>query len=311
MTTDYAQLAKRISTITTNCLLTALVLVAGLGFGRQVLRWWAADTPGSAALSGGDKHSDGLGDPRRLHVVQFGERPWSLRRQSIAGDRHTAASALREVCREVLREDRLPRRWPAEAQRDLLSRLARRDPAEEEPGNWRLYELDEAFPMVVGTQPQAAEAGSSQDENLAGSTHRVVVWGLALPTEPQAWNLFAFQPDAPAGERSAGLPEVPIPGECRRTLSMRVAGGGATLAFEGPQNPETWIEFYDRWSATHNWERTGHWQQFGSRWHARYVGPGEEDPPGQWQVDVHFSSEARGRSTGLMMMSPCPGGTGE
>ena len=39
----FAALAKRISSWTTNSLLTLLVLVAGLGFGRQVLKWWRAD----------------------------------------------------------------------------------------------------------------------------------------------------------------------------------------------------------------------------------------------------------------------------
>ena len=39
----FAGLAKRISAWTTRGLLTLMVLVAGLGFGRQVLKWWAAD----------------------------------------------------------------------------------------------------------------------------------------------------------------------------------------------------------------------------------------------------------------------------
>ena len=47
----FAMVAQRISGWTTNGLLTAIVLLAGLGFGRHTLRWWAADAspPGNPA----------------------------------------------------------------------------------------------------------------------------------------------------------------------------------------------------------------------------------------------------------------------
>ena len=317
MVTDYAQLAKRISATTTNCLLTAVVLVAGLGFGRQVLRWWAADTGESADASRPAQIADGLGDPWRLHVLQFGERPWSIRRQSIGGGKQAAAAALREVCREVVRQDRPLDQRPGEAEGNFLRRLAAREPAEQEPGGWRLYELSQAFPMVVGTQPQAGATDSPPGENLAAVAHRVVVWGLALPVGPEAWTVLTFQPEVRGGQQPVPLPEVPIPPGCRRTLSMRVADGGGTLGFVGPQEPKAWIAFYDRWFATHTWKRAGAWQQLGSGWHARYTMPeeGQTHPSGgtgkmprQWDVDVHFGSDGPGRSTGLLMMTPFSSG---
>jgi len=108
MATDYAQIAKRISTCTTNCLLTAVVLVAGPGLGRQILAWWKADDGGPNAASSLAGLSDGLGDPSRMHILQFGDQPWSLRRQTIFGDERSATMALRASCRDVIRQARLP-----------------------------------------------------------------------------------------------------------------------------------------------------------------------------------------------------------
>lgn len=300
MATDYARLAKRISSITTDCLLTAVVLVAGLGFGRQVLRWWAAEPAEPAAAPRPVEPADGLGDPSRLHVFQFGDQPWSLRRQSVSGGRQAAAAALRANCREVVRGGRLPDGKPGEAEGKLLSRLAATDPAEQEPGKWRLYELQGAFPMTVGTRPRAA-AGHRPGKNLAPPGHRVVVWGMALPTGPDAWAVVSFQPEVAPGRRAAPLQEAHVPPECRRTLSVQVAGGGAMLAFEGPQSAKSYISYYDRWFAAHNWRKAGAWERFGAAWHARYVPPGEA-PTGS--VDVHLSSDGLGRCTGLLMTTP-------
>ena len=294
MSRDFAHLARRISSVTTNCLLSAVVLVAGLTFGRQVLRWWADDPAERIGTVPAVDDVDGLGDPWRLHVVQFGDRPWSLGRQSIAGDKTAAAAALRAACREVVQQDNLPDVPDSGAVADFLPRLEASEPIEQQPGQWRLYAFDEVVPMVVGTRPRgrpgsrtngggpsvkgtapsaSRESGQSPGDPAAAA-QRVVVWGMAMPMDGETWTVFTFQPDAAVGLASDGLPEVPLPDGCRRTLSMRVAGGGATLAFEGPQGPEQWTDFYDRWFAVYNWKAEGGWQRFGQKWYARYVARG-------------------------------------
>lgn len=300
MSHDFAHLARRISSVTTNCLLSAVVLVAGLTFGRQVLRWWADDPAETTGTLPAVDDADGLGDPGQLHVVQFGDRPWSLGRQSIAGDKTAAAAALREVCREVVQQDNLPDVPDSGAVADFLPRLEASEPVEQEPGQWRLYAFDDVLPMVVGTRPRATgdDAASGGDR---GVTQRVVVWGMAMPMDGETWTVFTFQPDAATGLASDVLPEVPLPDGCRRTLSMRVAGGGATLAFEGPKGPEQWTGFYDRWFAVYNWKVDGGWQRFGQKWYARYTAPG---PDGGGSVDVHFRSQPAGPSTGLLIVTP-------
>lgn len=299
----YARLAKRISAITTNCLLTAIVLIAGLGFGRQVLKWWAGDGEEPVAASRAAQGTDGLGDPARLHVLQFGDQTWSLRRQSIFGDKRAAAIALRANCREVVRQGGWPTDRPPKSERELLSRLAASEPVEQESAAWRLYELDEAFPMVVGTRRPADEADRPASKRVSATADRIVTWGLAIPDGADAWTVCTFQPESSSGEKAGGLSEIPLPPECSRTLAMRVAGGGAILAFEGPPRPKRWIEFYNDWFSTHNWKAAGSWQHLGSGWHGRFSTPGS-GPAGS--VDVHFGTGGRGRSIGLIMTAPSP-----
>ncbi len=309
MATDYARLAKRISATTTNCLLTAIVLVAGLGFGRQVLRWWSSDSSTSAGPSRPTPMADGLGDLSRLHVLHFGQQPWSVCRQSISGGRDTAAATLRAACREMLQQRRLRDEPPGEAEREFLRRLGHREPVEQEPEKWRLYELDGAFPVVVGTQPQATTGAPLPEGDSAARGDRAVVWGLAFPAGSEVWTLLSFQPGEPAVDSADAAPVIPLPEGCKRTLSVRVAGGGATVAFAGPHEPEAWMEFYRQWFAAHNWRAAGQWRQFGPRWHGRYAAPAQ-DPDRRWEVDVHFSHDAAGHGAGLLIITPSESGSG-
>ena len=132
----YAALARRISAWTTNSLLTLVILIAGVGFGRQVLRWWAADAPSPAAAV--PSAADALGDPWQPHLLHFGNQPWTIRRQSIAGNRAAAAAALRRACREGIETAAPPSREPTETESRFLASLDRLKPAEESPGKWQL-----------------------------------------------------------------------------------------------------------------------------------------------------------------------------
>lgn len=300
----YARLAKRISSVTTKCLLTALVLVAGLAFGGQVLRWWAADTRAPQAASTAADALHHLGDPTRMHEMHFGDRAWSLRRQSIAGNKQAALAALRAGCREVLSGDLPPDRQPGEAESGLLGQLAKQKPVEEAEGKWRIYQLDQAFPMVLGTRPREDAADSQTQGPQSGPASRVAAWGMAIPNRERVWTLYTFQPRSHRSPRLVDVPDVPMPPECTRTLAITVAGGGATLTFEGPRPAKSWIEFYDRWFRSHNWEAAGEWRRSGGGWHGRYRSPTKS---GAATVDVHFGPDGRGRLAGMVLVS----GSGE
>ena len=296
--TSFAQVAKRISTWTTNTILTALVLVLGLGFGRQVLQWWAADRSDSPAARPLGVADDGLGDLGRAHEIQFGASCWRLRRQTVAGTRQQALDALRADTREVIRSSFPSPGEPEAAEKRLLLSLQEQKPVDREPGQWGIYQLDQDFPMVVGTR----ESGASGRPNPAGpvalSGCRVVTWGLAVPMSPRAWTLYTFHQGTPSASR---VPDLPSPPNSSRLLALRVAGGGAVVAIRGPTPPEVWRSFYDRWFQSQGWTAAGAWQQRAGVWSRGYV----ERPDGPAaKVDIQFGVDGRGGMSGLLMFTP-------
>jgi hypothetical protein len=310
-----------------------IILVAGLGFGRQVLHWWAADKPRAKTASSPPSAGDALGDPSQPHVLQFGDQPWSLRRQSISGDRAAATAALLADCRRALQSvrstpaggpgDHAPAAGTADA--TFLDALKSLKAAEEEPGKWRLYDLPNSFPMVVGVRvgkgdspnfagrksgqsPGRRKWGQSPDHPAAGraeaqlaeTTSGVVIWGLAIPLSPKAWTLYTFQPDSDTGQPDSSLANIPIPPGGRRIVAMQVADGGAITAFSGPDQTQQWKGFYDGWFGQHGWKTVKSWRQTGASWNACYI---VSDPRQPAVADVQLSPDGQGRCTGLLMTS--------
>jgi len=285
----YRRLAGRITAWTSKGLLTAVVLVAGIGFARQVLFWWADDAPASNEGLLASKAAEGLGDPARPHILQFGDQPWTVRRQSVAGDRQRASAMLRADCRQVVRRRSLPDLPAAKAETEFLARLRSQEPVEQEPGRWQLYEQDDAFPMAVGVR-----------QGLVPPSRRVVTWGLALPTDTDAWTLYTFVPAGASETRPAKLAELPLPPLCRRTFSMRVVGGSGVVAFDGTGSPHDWTDFYDRWFERRNWRKTALRRGPGSTWYGQYTAPQGAVAA---SVDIHLRTDGGGRTRGLLMIT--------
>lgn len=177
---DFHVLAKRISAWTSRGLLSGLVVVAGVGFGRQTVRWWRAE---SVAVRPADDLSllvDALLAPERSQLLQFGDLTWQCRRQSITGTREDAARALRAECRQggdVARDgsdcrgegpmmtrspapisDRLA--FPAEDR--LLRALVHRKPTEVDRAGRQLYQFEGDLPLVVVTQPASGQQSGAE-----------------------------------------------------------------------------------------------------------------------------------------------------
>lgn len=305
---SFARLAKRISSWTTNGVLTAIVLVTGLAFGRQVLRWWAADpeTPADSARPTDD--NDPLGDPRQIHVMEFGNQPWTVGHQLVTGDQTQAMAKLRGMCGKLLRRNEAPAELPP-LEPALGTELSRLKPADEEPGKWKLYELNGPFPLMVGTR-QSGDAKTGPP--LAESGARVVIWGLAVPAAPRAWTLYAFQPSGEAGTPSKQY--VPIPPSGRRILAAGVAGSATVTAFAGDprpsstgpgaSTPESWQRFYQDWFTEHGWTVVAAWQRSQSRWHAKYAGRIAGAP---FEADIEFAVDNRpgqGGLSGMLVVAP-------
>ena len=266
---DFAALAKRISAWTTNSLLTLLILVAGLGFGRQVLKWWAADASASPIAS------DRPASP--FQTLQFGDNAWSIGRRSVAGDKKAAIEQLRVACREVLETEPSTAKPPSKAKLDFLTGLT---PVDQKAGKWRLYELHDAFPMAVGVN-------SKED--------RAVVWGLAMPMGDRQWTLSTFQAGISTTEGHCSKCDIPLPPGGCKTLAMSAADG-RIIAFGGPDQTDEWKRFYDDWFSHHGYQ-TATWRQVGSAWCAKFAGQGD-------LVDVCFGPDGRGGLRGLLVMTP-------
>jgi len=295
----FATVAKRISSWTTNGLLTAIVLLAGLGFGRQILTWWAADASAAGNTALGSV-MDALGDRGQLSMIQFGDNCWSLRRRSIRGDKSKAIEQLRAACREVLRAEPSTAQPPQAEEEKFLTSLTETMPIDQKPNQWRLYEFHAALPMAVGlARPirTVEQASSSAPGNLARAGYRVVTWGIAVPTGETQWTLCIFQSAIPSKEGNAGLVDVPLPPGGHQTLLMQ-AGGGRTVALSGPDRPRRWKQFYDDWFVRRGWQPAAGWRSFGAAWTARFAAP---DRGGS--IDIHFGPDGRGGLSGLLLMS--------
>lgn len=285
----FALVAKRISSWTTNCLLSVLILVAGFTFARQVLDWWAADETARLAPASQLAMTEGLGDPARVHLLQFGEMPWVMVRETFIGTREEAAIALRECCSEtVTGSPHLPDGKAGPAEQGFLDSLAKRAPVSRLPDAVYLYEFDSSIPMVAATGP------------VAPKQRRVVTWGMAVPVADEVWTLYSLHPDRPNSVPISDLPEIRLPPECKKTVSMQVSGGGAVVAFKGPAQPEVWKRSFDGRFGKHGWTADGSWRRLGSTWHLRYVRQSESNAEA---VDVRFSPDGRGGMTGLLMIT--------
>jgi hypothetical protein len=298
----FALLASRISSWTSKLILTGVILVAGLGFGRQVLRWWAADDPErmpAPAMSAGDR--DGLGDEMLEHVLQFGDSPWSIRRQLVSGSLAEASALLRRRCRAATESATTPEGPPTDQERTFLASLEGMQPRQQEPGKWAMYQLDELVPMVVGVRARRNSSTLSGGSDIAQDDRRVVTWGLAVPASEGNWTLYTFVGATPTVGAGPGGEPIPLPDGCRRTMSMRVAGGSGIVAFRGAGSPRPWKEFFDRHFENLDWKADGGWQRTGSLWSRRYA---ESNAAGAAAVEVQFGADASGRQRGLLVVSP-------
>jgi len=295
------QLARRISAWTTNCLLTVMLLVIALGFGREVLHWWHDEgTP--PAVAPVDPLSDGAG----LHVLEFGDQAWSIRRQEFSGRQGDVPAALQAACRTAIVDARPRGESPDAAEQELVNRLARERPVAERRGQWRIYLWGQGHPVLIGTR--AVGPGTSADgtgradhdhdhdheymvpdmvpdmvpaqptsagTNLDETTYRVVIWGVAVPAAADAWTLYLFQSGGTGGGQSQSEVAIPLPPGGHRLVAIRATqstgcpGGEAITAFSADDGNLA-RGFYDRWFADHGWKVAAGWEQIGSGWHARF-----------------------------------------
>jgi hypothetical protein len=325
----FALLAKRIAGITSNFLFTAIVLVAGLGIGRQILQWWRADAPRQTSAPQNADFTGGLIDPSRLHVLQFGDQAWSMARREFHGSREQAEKQLQRDCREQMAKAALPHDKPTEVQKGLLASLAKTSAIDADLPHWQLFAPDRKNKLIlIGVKPplnkltrhregeapaeplkiSGLSAASSarqeprppelaQEEDIGAA--QVVLWGMALPGGKDAWSLLYFFPSAEGGKAVPLLIDVPLPPKCRKMLSVQTVNGGQMVAFSGPGVPAGWRGHFEKEFAKGGWKPVFPWKNTASAWYAQYR---SQNPEKSCRVDVHLYPDDKGGMTGLMII---------
>jgi hypothetical protein len=305
---DFGRLARRMADWTTKGVFSALVLVAGLGFGRQVIVWWRSGDAPQAASTLTDAPLS-LADGREPIEIAIGDLSVRLGRQTIEGDLAEAIKALRAAGRGGV-VTALP--WSPVVDADeqqLLARLAVLKPADvvsskalTDGTDACLYEPSPGMPLIVGTRRIGAGLQRST-ENATALQTRVVLWGLAAPAGDRLWTLYLFQSDQPPINGKTQQ-RVPMPPGCRRLMAFSQQDA-ETLAFQGPGACGDYQRYYAAWLAKQRPGADSRWRRSGEGgWHVMIEGE-RSDPSAVAQPSllIHLAPGPRGGCTGFVFVS--------
>lgn len=230
-------------------LLTMIILIVGISFGRQVQDWWTPAlprNPGSAARAEIDRWCD----PSRYGLVEFGGMSWCLGRQQLSGSAQLLRNALRARCRQLVSDGTIPMRPPTAEEARFLALLAEREPVEQQPGQWALYEYGDSLPLVVATGPSAhAMPGTQQGEQ--NRTVRVLAWAIGMPRDVNAWTIISAGASSLASGEAPDETDLPIPPGSERLLCLRGADDRILISFRGPADAERWRAHFRHWLTLH------------------------------------------------------------
>lgn len=283
----YGQLARRVAGWTTNGLATALVLLAGLTLGRQVLIWWQ-EAPAESALP-----SPAADVAARQ--LEFESLATTVQSRTIRGTRAELLQKLRDLCRPAKRPQAMQDPSPSDAERRLLAELAAKEPAEVGDG-WRIDELPQQLPLVVCS----TWAGPQRTARALPLDLRIVSIGLAIPSEKDEWTAYAFRlggATAPAVGQS-----LPLPPESRRVMTVRQSDGGQVTAFRGLAEPARWQRHFLEAPTQQGWQVVRRGELDRGRWQAEFT----RQRPQKLKATVHFEYDGQGRLSGLVHVQPEP-----
>lgn len=304
-----ADVGRQVTRRSIDLVAIALVIGASLTLGKQVLEWWGIEPDAPHLAPPLETVAAGTGGPMTL---EFGDRPLRLTHHTFTGDRSAALRALLGTCRQALdvwakRTERGTPAASAAAESQLLERTSQLRPIEEQPGTWQIYQVDLPFVLLVGVGLTGSPANGKTEEpaNTAAAPavqRHLVSWGIMLPQSEQAWTLYAFEIKSEDGTAGGGAtPEVPLPPDSRRLLSMTDRTGGRFVGITGAGTPDRWQQFYDGWFAAQGWENASGWRKVGGHWSVRFRQP---DAAGAAVVDLQFGSDERRGTSGVVCVTP-------
>jgi hypothetical protein len=293
--TSLANLARRITSRTTDLVAISIVVVAALTLGRQVVHWWHAEPPAAAHVEPA-LPAPAWEDELQPLSLEFGDLPLALTRQVVIGDQKAAVEALVRHCQNALEAATCPTGESRDAEQRLLEKIADLTPiaapVDEQVGNGQVYIVDERFTLVA-----AVKQFSGRTKETAREQRRVVCWGMAMPARERAWTLYVFQESPVIDTLSPGLPNVPLPLGAQRNMSVRDERGGAVIGFSGTGSAHAWMKFYDDWFSGQGWPQTDKWSIGADAWSASFSRL-PASPAGR--VEIRFAAEGNGQLTGIL-----------
>lgn len=299
--------AKQIANWASNVLVSGIVIVGAIVFGRQTIVWWRADDAGLQTRHAVDEvlGPGALAAENAVQLFEIGDFPFTFRRLQVAGEADEALANLRRYCGQAATESlanvtRLSV-TPSPAERQALEHLGQQTPVAESPGQWQMFENPRPLPMVLVT------TGSPQTGN---SERRVLSWGLAFPRgvtldeSPATWTLFvtsatsllAADDEAFAGHRSRQ--RWPMPPTARRTMLLRTEEGGALVAVTGTGGLVAWKSFVQDWAAREAWSVATNWQAIGDVWRLRLENAAHQT------LDVQLVARPDDKILGMYSVTP-------
>lgn len=294
---SYAGVSRRISRLTINILATAVVLILLLLLGQNLGDLWRSSTAEPTPVMNTSQVPT-TGSHDGTATVEFGQGQLALMQSQVMGDSAAAAKELRRVCRAAASAATTDADRPSgEAELRLLSTLAHETPVERLDPQTELFLLAGTVPLAVVTKNGvlAADARGLDDRKVAGSRRRVVLWGIALPREKNAWTVYAFHPQGGPEHANGSLP---VPPGAMPILSVRKHGESVT-AFRGAQASQldSWRVFYDRWSTEHDMKQPAQWTEHDGTWSTRFE---STDGKPQEYVHIQFGPDSQGGLRGLI-----------
>jgi hypothetical protein len=303
---DFGRLSRRIAGWTTNGLATALVILAGLTLGRQVLIWWK-ETPATPSAGGA---RDGAPAPETgIRQLEFGALATTVQTRQVRGTRQEVLLQLRELCRPAARPESPADASAPPAERRLLAELAGKDPAESGDG-WRIDELPQGLPLVVcSTSVERSSFPSKSKPGAAGNgmnsvlpsplDPRIVSIGLAVPGREGQWTAYAFRVDG-AASAASGDTAIPLPPGSRTVMTVRQPDGSVLTTFRGISEASAWEQHFRTAPPEKRWRILGNPLKADVRWQAEFVQGGAKP----LRAQVHFEYDGQGGLHGLVLVSP-------
>lgn len=287
--TEIGRRAKRLTNWSINLLVTGLIVVIGLTFGKQAIQWWGTDAPTDAIQH--EVVPTDLGKEDAAQLLSFGDLPFAFVQRRLSGDKAAAFAELRTICARSAKDGAAPPGNAGPAETKMLARLPKMKPAGGVPGQWAVYQLDGPLLMVAVVRPPPSETGQ-----VAAAAPRVVSWGLGVPQGDDEWTLFVYSADRQqAGPRPATA-SLPTPPNSRRSMSLSTEDGAALIGFVGSGQISDWREFYTDWFDDHGWSVEAAWRRHSSQWLGRFGNP-------ESRVEIQISPQ-QDYLTGMITITP-------